>query len=146
MKNYSEIFGNVSKGMKSTNKARTAFKNEYHSLSRLLRDAQQKCMMNVTAPIFEALGLPTNGKVKPQDVLDLLKPEQFVTDKKGNKFPAVVSRKTVMKDAVVDGQKIRIPDLDANGEKQYEYSLRAVKEGQWTIDKFEELVRNAREF
>jgi len=120
-----EMNENVNKVMNSTKKARQAWKKSYFSLSRLLRDTQLKASMKINASTFEAIGLPTTGKVKPDEVLALI--PNFVVTKKGERLPAYAATKLI-KDK--DGN----PVLDKDGNKTYDYILRPVREGQWTLD------------
>ena len=129
--------------MKETSKNRTEWKKAYHSLSRLLRDSQMKSAMAITAPIFSAIGLPISGKVKPADVLGLLSPDQWDVNKKGEKFPCYMAKKVITKEVDVEGQTVRVPVLDAQGNKQYTYDLKPIHEGQWTMDKLVSLVATA---
>ena len=124
--------------MKETKKERTIWRSNYFSLSRLLRDTQTKEGLKITTPIFAALNLPTTGKIKPSEILESLSDSQFYTDKKGNKFPAYVTRREITDE---NGN----PVLTKEGLKTYEYKLTPIREGSWTLDKLCKLIsdRNA---
>ena len=53
----------------------------YSSLSKLLRVIQSKDMIKYTSSLFEALKLPTTGKMTPTAFKNMLEPEQFVQEK-----------------------------------------------------------------
>ena len=147
MKNLSIIFANVATGMKTSATGRKRWRTEYHSLSRLLRDAQTKAGRVITDPIFQDQGIKPTGKIKQADILALLSPEQFKEDKKtGEKLPCIVSRKLVTEDAKVGQLTVKVPKLDKDGNKQYTYHLSPIKEGQWTLDKLVQLLETANEF
>ena len=130
MKDLQKSFESAAKVMKATKEDRSIWNKSYYSLSRLLRDMQTKTGLKMTAPIFEQLGLPTGGKVRPADVLALV--PNFKETKSGEKLPAYISR-TKKVEELPDGTKKDV--LDADGKPVYEYKLSAVREGQWSLDK-----------
>lgn len=128
-----ESYNNVVNTMKQTREGRTLYKQTFCSLSRTLRNMQTKEGMRSCAPIFEALGLPTTGKIKPSEILARI--AAWTEDKNGNKIPAYTSRTAVLDK---DGN----PVLDKDGNRTYTYRLVGVKDGAWTIDKFVKVLAN----
>ena len=113
--------------LKTTRKGRQAWRRSYNGLGRLLHDLQMKSAQPITFPIFKEIGIPTTGTVKREEVLALIPADNWVIDKKGEKYPAYPSRSAKKDD---NGEFI----LDSKGEKVYEYSMKPVKEGMWTLD------------
>ena len=139
MKTFENVIAAANEVFKSTSAERREWNKEYYSLSKLLRDAQQKSRMERTAPIFAAIGLPINGKVSPSYVLDSLSWEQWIEDKQGNACVCLWNR-VQAKDK--DGNKLF--EQDGVTPVMVDHCSR-INEGTWTLNKLVKLIsqRNA---
>lgn len=129
--------------MKNNAKARKEWNASYYSLSKLLRDAQMKSQMALTVPVFESLGLATNGKVKPSEIMDSLAEKQVRVNEDGTKDVLLWSR-TQKYEKNSDGTRTYIFEEDGVT-PVLEDHCSAIKEGAWTLNKFCKLIaqRNA---
>lgn len=147
MTNYKNITESAKVVFKETAKSRKEYNTAYYSLSRLLRDTQTKSMLKITAPIFESLGLKTNGKVRPSEIMEMLAPEQYVveTNKKGESTTFVVLWSHVQKtEKAKDGTIKKVFEADGTTPVMVDKSSK-IMEGTWTLNKFVKLMaqRNA---
>ena len=147
MTNYKNITESAKVVFKETAKSRKEYNTAYYSLSRLLRDTQSKGMLKITAPIFESLGLATNGKVKPSEIMEMLTPEQYVveTNKNGESTTKVVLWSHVQKtEKAKDGTIKKVFEADGTTPVMVDKSSK-IMEGTWTLNKFVKLMaqRNA---
>ena len=138
--NFANVINVANEAMKSSRKERSEFNKEFYSLSKLLRYSQYKEHMKVTAPVFEKIGLATNGKVSPTEILASLTDEQFVTTKKGDRLPVIWSQSQATDK---DGNKI----FEADGTTPvlvdaYTY----IREGGWTMNKLCKLIEQRNSF
>ena len=146
MQNYdiAKVVESANEVMKANSKDRKSFKESYYSLSRLLRDSQMKSMMSLTTPLFESVGLPTTGKVKPSEVLARLSAKQLQTEKDGSVSVLMWSR---VQKREKDAQGVLQPVFEADGKTpvMVDKSSR-IKEGSWNIDKLLRLMAQAAAF
>lgn len=135
--NFVNNFESANIVMNNTKNLRKAWHKEERTLSRLLRLAQEKKMMPYTAPIFEAAGIPTSGKVKPADILAQV--TNFMEVKK-EMLPAYLREvKVYLRDPegkiVKDADGNRVTKKDADGNDVTTLKLTPIKEGTWTLEK-----------
>lgn len=123
-----ENFNEVVNYFKSTKEVRNMWNAEYKTLNKLLRTIQSKTGRKIARPVLEKFGITEH--INADDMCAKFF-RCWVEDKKGNKFPAYVSRK-MRKDK--DGNAI----LDKEGNKTYDITLTAVREGRWS---FEALIK-----
>lgn len=123
---FSKVYESAKEVMNNTKDSRRAWRVKFNTLTRLLHDTQTRDAWKITEPIYEALGLPITRKVSRSDVESLV--HIWHTDKKGNRFPAYVSRR-IETDA--DGNEVK----DADGNTKYYFVTSPVKDGSWSLDK-----------
>lgn len=139
MTNFESICKNAKAIMKATAADRNAWNKEYYSLSKLLRDAQEKKRMELTAPIFAQLGLPVDGKVKPSYILDSLTWQQFAEDKNGEAVPVIWSH--------VQKRDKGEPVFAEDGVTPVMVDRASrIKEGSWTMNKLALLISQRNSF
>lgn len=135
---YSNNFENATNVINETKEERKAWYMQERTLARLLRIAQEKKMMQFTRPLFEKVGLPTNGKLTQTKYLTFV--TNFV-EISGKKYPAYV-RKSPVYEKDESGKKCKrdkdgkcIQAKDAKGNLLFAYKQSAIKDGTWTLEK-----------
>lgn len=139
MKNlvFTNNFESANLVINETKAERKAWHEEERTLSNLLHTAQKKAMMKYTKPLFEKVGLPTDGKLSRTKYLTYVL--SFV-EHKGEKLPAYC-RESPLYQRDAEGKCLKgadgkyLPLLDANGEPKKVMKLSAIKEGTWTLEK-----------
>lgn len=113
----------------------------YNSLSKLLREMQSKDMRPYTFKLFEALKLPTTGKITPLEFKNMLEPEQLVreTTKDGVWDRIVLWSQTQKVETRYDGTRIKVFKEDGITPVMVD-KVRKIKEGQWSLKKLCELM------
>ena len=135
--NFANVFESVNNVMNDTKKERRAWHSEEQKLSRLLHVCQEKRMQKFSYPLFEKVGIPTNGKVKVSEYLSLV--VNFVTVK-GEEYPAYIREITVYErdsegKIKKDKDGAYIPQKDKEGNIVKDFKLTPIKEGTWTLEK-----------
>lgn len=129
--------------IKNAKKAIRKADRQFASISRVIREMKLDGEMNaVLAPAWKENLTPFLGIELHQLTVglffDLLQPEQYVTDKKGNKCAAVYAERKVYeeKTAIIDGQEqtIKVPAKNIDGTYRTEVYQKPIREGRWTVD------------
>jgi hypothetical protein len=117
------------------------FTQSYHSLSKLLRVIQSEEMMKYTSSLFKILKLPMTGKLSPTKFMEMLEPEQFVQErtKDGTISRVVLWSQTQKVENKYDGTHIKVFKEDGITPVMVD-KVRKIKEGQWTLKRFCELM------
>jgi len=131
MKTYANIFESANVVMNNTRSDRKAWRMKYNTLTRLLHDTQTVDSWKVTESIYKALNLPLTRKVSRKDVEGMF--HVWHTDKKGNRFPAYISR---VADKDKDGNVVK----DKDGNVVYHFETKPVKDGTWTLDRLAKVL------
>ena len=138
MANFSLNFENVAKMLETTATDRKEWHKKEQTLTKLLQRAQSKGMLPITSKIFEACGLPTNGKLSPKKFTSEYC--KYFVEKKGENLPAYINKVTIWeRDSEGKVRKDKegnyIPKKDKEGNILYDYKLTAIKDGTWTLEK-----------
>lgn len=134
---YSNNFENANNVINNTKDDRKAWHKQERTLARLLRIAQEKKMMSFTRPLFESVGLPTNGKLTQTKYLTFV--VNFV-EIGGKKYAAYI-RKSPIYEKDENGKTKKdvngkyIQAKDTNGNLLFAYKQSVIKDGTWTLEK-----------
>lgn len=140
MKNSVSInnFESAVKFMNETKDERKMWYMQERTLARLLKVAQEKKMLPFTRPLFEKVGLPTNGKLTQKQFL--AKYVLNFCETKDGKLPAYVRKSPVYerdenKKCKKDKDGKYIISKDVNGNEIFTFKLTPIKNGTWTLEK-----------
>lgn len=138
MSTFKTNFENAISMLETTKENRTEWHKKERTLAKLLKLAQSKEMLPITAKIFKEVGLPTNGKLTQTRFLNEFC--LYFVEKKEVKLPAYINKSVVWaKDSEgkckKDKEGKKIAQTDEKGEIVYNYKLTAIKEGTWTLEK-----------
>ncbi len=126
---------------------KATFSQKFISISKLLRVIQSQDLMKYTLTLFEDLQLPTNGKLSPKKFIELLEPEQFITETTSD--PAqrkiVLWSETQKVDKLEDGTRVKLFEADGTTPVMLK-KTKPIKEGQWTLIILCELIAQKRYF
>ena len=151
MSSFTE-YNKQQKALTASRDSRKSFKVATFTLTRLLNEMQTKEGWKSCESIFSACNLPLTRKLTKKQFLAMLADSQFVSvtpkdSTLAERVPALTIRKKVyQKDS--DGKIVRDADgkkvalLNADGEQVYTYSLKAITDGQWTIENFVAIACN----
>ena len=137
MYNFINNYESANNVINETKKERKAWHNEERTLSKLLHLSQTKAMMPFSSPLFEKVGLPTNGKLSQTIYLTFV--TNFV-EVKGEKLPAYLREVTIYErdeegKIKRDAEGHAIPLKNEKGEDKKALKLTAIKPGTWTLEK-----------
>lgn len=110
------------------------FTQSYNSLSKLLHVIQSRDMMKYLSPLFEALDIPTTGKVTPKQIINLLDSNQLVkeTTREGTSERIALWTQSQKVEIQADGTRKKIFMADGITPVLIK-KTKIIKEGKWSL-------------
>ena len=126
---------------------KATFSQKFKSISQLLRLIQSRDLMKYTLTLFEDLQLPTNGKLSPKMIIELLEPEQFITASTTDPTQRRIGlwSETQKVDKLEDGTRVKVFAADGTTPVMVK-KIKPIKEGQWTLKILCELIAQKKFF
>ena len=117
------------------------FTQSYNSLSKLLHVIQSREMMKYISPLFEALDIPTTGKVTPKQIINMLDTKQLVkeTTKEGTSNRIALWTKSQKVEIQPDGTRKKVFMADGIT-PVFVNKAKIIKEGKWSLKTLCDLV------
>jgi len=143
-----ELWNKFSASLPSGNVVlKATFSQKFKSISQLLRLFQSRDLMKYTLPLLEDLQLPTNGKLSPKMVIEILEPEQFITASTKDPTQKKIGlwSQTQKVDKLEDGTRVKVFASDGTTPVMVK-KIKPIKEGQWTLKILCELIAQKRYF
>ena len=110
------------------------FTQSYNSLSKLLHVIQSRDMMKYISPLFEALDIPTTGKVTPKQFINLLDSNQLVkeTSEDGTSDRIALWTKSQKVEILPDRTRKKVYMADGIT-PVFIKKAKIIKEGKWSL-------------
>ena len=110
------------------------FTQSYNSLSKLLHVIQSRDMMKYISPLFEALDIPTTGKVTPKQFINLLDSNQLVkeTSEDGTSDRIALWTKSQKVEILPDRTRKKVYMADGIT-PVFVKKAKIIKEGKWSL-------------
>ena len=126
---------------------KATFSQKFKSISQLLRLLRDKDLEKYTLPLLEDLQVPTDGKLTPKLIIDLLEPEQFISTSKTDLTQKTIGlwSQTQKVDKLEDGTRVKVFAEDGVTPIMVK-KIKPIKEGQWTLKILCELIAQKRYF
>ena len=126
---------------------KATFSQKFKSISQLLRLLRDKDLEKYTLPLLEDLQVPSDGKLTPKLIIDLLEPEQFISTSKTDLTQKTIGlwSQTQKVDKLEDGTRVKVFAEDGVTPIMVK-KIKPIKEGQWTLKILCELIAQKRYF
>lgn len=126
---------------------KATFSQKFKSISQLIRLFRDKDLEKYTLPLLENLQLPTDGRLTPKSIVDLLEPEQFVPASKTDTTQKRIGlwSQAQKVDKLEDGTRVKVFAADGTTPVIVK-KIKPIKEGQWTLKILCELIAQKRYF